>query len=175
MAASSSQVVGGALLSSDAFPPTSEHFFHECFPGVHKLVVHRYLHRRNVSYKFLLIRLLPLRATPLSSLLKTCNFDAISLFCRWGFHEGVPPQCRFSADRLMHVTPRFEATAYTYAIDEGEGDGDSTAVPDVANDVSVDDSKNTRGLVEAWLEDAFVGHLREDALLFVWDHLFLLG
>lgn len=35
--------------------------------------------------------------------------------------------------------------------------------------------KNPRGLIEAWLEDAFVGYLREDSLLFVWDHLFLLG
>ena len=75
----------------------------------------------------------------------------------------------------MHATPRLASSAYNYATGEGEDGGDATAVPDVANNVSVDDSKNTRGLVETWLEDAFVGHLREDALLFVWDQLFLLG
>lgn len=68
-----------------------------------------------------------------------------------------------------------DAKAYKYGFDEGEYSGDPSAALGAAKTVSVDDSKHTRGLVEAWLEDAFVGHLREDALLFVWDHLFLLG
>lgn len=47
--------------------------------------------------------------------------------------------------------------------------------PENALPVIGDGSRRPRGLVEAWLEDAFVGYLREDALLFVWDQLFLLG
>lgn len=69
---------------------------------------------------------------------------------------------------------RLEAAAYKYAIHERE-DGGVAADPDVTNDASAGEAKSTRGVVETWLEDAFVGHLREDALLFVWDHLFLLG
>ena len=75
----------------------------------------------------------------------------------------------------MNAAQRLEAAAYKYGIDDIEGSGDAAAAPDVANVVPEIDSKHTRGLIEAWLEDAFVGHLREDALLFVWDHLFLLG
>lgn len=75
----------------------------------------------------------------------------------------------------MNATQRLETAAYKYGIDEGQDSGDAAIAPDVVNAESLDDSKHGRGLVEAWLEDAFVGHLREDALLFVWDHLFLLG
>ncbi|CAB1107206.1 unnamed protein product [Ectocarpus sp. CCAP 1310/34] len=63
------------------------------------------------------------------------------------------------------------AAAYKYGV-EGDEDSSDAAVSAVT---SAGDTKKSRGLVEAWLEDAFVSYLREDALLFVWDHLFLLG
>lgn len=69
------------------------------------------------------------------------------------------------------------STAYKYG-GAGEGEEDSSGSdiePSTATAALGDESKHPRGLVEAWLEDAFVGYLREDAVLFVWDHLFLLG
>lgn len=62
-------------------------------------------------------------------------------------------------------------TAYKYGNTWGEGSSDAGA----ANDDSRDESSHPQCLLGGWLEDAFVGFLREDALLFVWDHLFLLG
>lgn len=79
----------------------------------------------------------------------------------------------------MNATQNVRAppyAAYKYGIHEPEDSAAAADASDVANAASsADDSKHTRGLVEAWLVDAFVGHLKEDALLFVWDHLFLLG
>lgn len=61
--------------------------------------------------------------------------------------------------------------AYKYGVEGGEDSSEAAA----SAVTSGDDMKKSRGLVEALLEDAFVSYLREDALLFVWDHLFLLG
>lgn len=60
--------------------------------------------------------------------------------------------------------------AYKYG-----SDGEQEDKIDVEAGGKWDGSRHPRGLVEAWLEDALVGYLREDALLFVWDQLFLLG
>lgn len=71
---------------------------------------------------------------------------------------------------LVRVLTLFDA-AYKYGVEGDEDSGDAA----ISAVTPGDDMKKSRGLVEAWLEDAFVSYLREDALLFVWDHLFLLG
>ncbi|CAM9194473.1 unnamed protein product, partial [Discosporangium mesarthrocarpum] len=51
----------------------------------------------------------------------------------------------------------------------------SVVFPGVTCLSATEDNYLHQGPVECWLEDALIGSLREDALLFVWDHLFLLG
>ncbi|CAN0203478.1 unnamed protein product [Pylaiella littoralis] len=75
-----------------------------------------------------------------------------------------------------HLTTLFPAFKYAGGVGDEEGTGSGRdAAPAPTTTVLGDESKHPRGLVETWLEDAFVGYLREDAVLFVWDHLFLLG
>ncbi|CAN0376464.1 unnamed protein product [Ectocarpus sp. 8 AP-2014] len=89
---------------------------------------------------------------------------------RRGFRTRAYEEIRSrDAPLFEHLSTLFPA--YKYGV-EGDEDSSDAAVSAVT---SVGDIKKSRGLVEAWLEDAFVSYLREDALLFVWDHLFLLG
>ncbi|CAM9690981.1 unnamed protein product [Scytosiphon promiscuus] len=76
------------------------------------------------------------------------------------------------APLFEHLSTLFPA----YKVGVGEKDDirdTTTATPSTI--AGEDEARNSKGLVETWLEDVFVGYLREDALLFVWDHLFLLG